>query len=247
MSSRFRMIPLDRIRSCPNNPRFEAVELTALAASIRAVGILEPLLVAYDPSDADYVTVVAGSRRLGAARIAGLREAPCVVQPKMTERTERTISLAENLHRRDLTCVEKGEAFHALMETGLTQAQVAERTGCSTSTVSMCVSVARKLIPEARLAAHEGRLHLIEAVKLSRHPHDLQRRLFLAPRAGGGRGGPRQRKTRAQVALEEALAAFKAGEEDLALDRAVRAVELLNERKRSGRANLRVVDSDRAS
>lgn len=233
-STRYRVIPVDRIRPCPSNPRFEATDLNSLAASIKSVGVLEPLLVAYDPTDPEYVTTVAGSRRLAASKLAGLTEVPCIVQPPMSQRTELVVSLVENLHRRDLSPIEKGESFLAICETGRSQTQVAEMVGLSQSTISMCIKVARDLIPEIRQAVHEGRIPFIEAVAMSRHSPELQMRLWLAPKTKNK--DPRGRKSRAHVCLEDAIAAHRVGDDDVALEKALAAVEQLQRRIRMAKA-----------
>ena len=100
LSTRVQYIPLGRIRPNPQQPRqgFDEVGLAELAASIRSCGILQPLTVR---RAGDGYELVAGERRLRAARIAGLREVPCLVA-QVGEEDSALLALMENLQRRDL-------------------------------------------------------------------------------------------------------------------------------------------------
>lgn len=111
--------------------------LAELAASIAEIGILQPLVVR--PSGGGW-EVVAGRRRLAAARIAELAEVPCLVRD-LTDDQAADIALVENTHRRDLSPVEEGLAFARLRDQGLTQMQIAARVGRSQATVSSLLRV----------------------------------------------------------------------------------------------------------
>lgn len=113
--------------------RFTPDELEELAESIRSQGIIQPLLVRQ--SDSGY-ELVAGERRLRAARMAGLSEVPVVVRD-LTEAEMLEMSIVENIQREDFNPVEEADAYHRLMsEFGLTQDQVATRVGKSRPTVA---------------------------------------------------------------------------------------------------------------
>ncbi|MDQ7007471.1 MAG: ParB/RepB/Spo0J family partition protein [Acidobacteriota bacterium] len=129
-------LPLDRIRPNPHQPRreFDAEELDSLAASIRASGILQPLLVCPE-KDGGY-TLVAGERRLRAAALAGLETVPAVIRDLPDSRLLE-FALVENLQRDDLGPMETALAFRELVRGfGLTQAEVASRVGKPRSTVA---------------------------------------------------------------------------------------------------------------
>lgn len=221
-------IRLEEIDPPTHNPRFAAEGLDDLAASIAGVGILEPLIC---KANGDRVRLVAGLRRFTAARQVGLKTAPCIVFPSMTEAQELGISLVENLHRREMSPVEKGEAFFRLQETGLNQKAVGRMVGCSDYVVSVCIRIARQLIPEAREACHRGALTQGDAYTLARLPHDMQRKVYLReapkPRQKGG-----NRTSWAEVSLRSALAAMKDGDRVLALAHAEKACEYLRSGKR---------------
>ena len=113
LSARVRYIPASEIRPNPRQPRRHFAEdgLRELAASIRAYGILQPLTVRRIQQGYE---LVAGERRLRAARMAGLREVPCLVA-QVDEEDSALLALIENLQRRDLDCWEEAEAIARLI------------------------------------------------------------------------------------------------------------------------------------
>ena len=135
LSTRVQYIPLGRIRPNPQQPRqgFDEVGLAELAASIRSCGILQPLTVR---RAGDGYELVAGERRLRAARIAGLREVPCLVA-QVGEEDSALLALMENLQRRDLDCWEEAAAIARLISRyGLSQEEAARRLGRAQPTVA---------------------------------------------------------------------------------------------------------------
>lgn len=135
LSTRVQYIPLGRIRPNPQQPRrsFDEEGLAELAASIRSCGILQPLTVR---RTGDGYELVAGERRLRAARIAGLREVPCLVA-QVGEEDSALLALMENLQRRDLDCWEEAQAIARLISRyGLSQEEAARRLGRAQPTVA---------------------------------------------------------------------------------------------------------------
>lgn len=135
LSTRVQYIPLGRIRPNPQQPRrsFDEGGLAELAASIRSCGILQPLTVR---RAGDGYELVAGERRLRAARIAGLREVPCLVA-QVGEEDSALLALMENLQRRDLDCWEEAQAIARLISRyGLSQEEAARRLGRAQPTVA---------------------------------------------------------------------------------------------------------------
>lgn len=134
--SALREIPLARIRSNPYQPRghFDDEALAALAASIREMGILQPVLVREVGED-EY-ELIAGERRCRAARRAGLQSIPALVQSADDEGSLKQ-ALVENLHREDLNPLEEAGAYQQLIEDfGLTHEEVASRVGKSRAAVT---------------------------------------------------------------------------------------------------------------
>ena len=136
----FALLPVDDIDPNEQQPRvrFEQDTLDQLAASIREVGILQPIAV-MRVEDTDRYRIINGERRWRAARQAGLSEVPAVIRTVDDERL-LTEALIENLQREDLTPLEEGAAYKSLLEEyGLTHEQVADRVGKSRSTVTNCI------------------------------------------------------------------------------------------------------------
>ena len=135
LSRRVRWLDVAEIRPNPHQPRrtFEAQGLAELADSIRSYGILQPLTVRRTESGYE---LVAGERRLRAAKMAGERQVPCLVA-RVGEEDSALLALMENLQRRDLDCWEEAEAIARLIATyNLTQEQAAEKIGKSQSAVA---------------------------------------------------------------------------------------------------------------
>ena len=123
-------VPANAIAPNPKQPRsrFDDETLAELAASIREVGILQPIVVRR--TDGGY-EVVAGERRLRAAKLAGLATVPVVLRDSEDADLLRE-ALIENIHREDLNPIELGEAFRQLLDDlGLKQEELADRVGVS--------------------------------------------------------------------------------------------------------------------
>jgi ParB family transcriptional regulator, chromosome partitioning protein len=128
-----RRIPLDRLRPAEDNPRELTGDVQELARSVRAVGILQPLVVT--PDGADRYLIVCGERRWKAAELAHLDEVPCVVR-LFDDRERQEAMLIENLQRRTLRPIEEARAYERLMTLGHTQTQIAGRVGRSQGHIS---------------------------------------------------------------------------------------------------------------
>jgi ParB family chromosome partitioning protein len=142
-------IAVERIVAGRFQPRefFEPQALEDLAAAIRAQGIIEPLIVR--PAESGY-ELIAGERRLRAARMAGLATVPAIVRA-LDDRAALELSLVENLLREELNVVEEGRAFARLNdEFGLHHEEIAERIGKSRSYVSNIIRLTE--LPEEVLA-----------------------------------------------------------------------------------------------
>ena len=130
-------VDLARIKPNPRQPRqrIDAAGLGELAESIRLHGLLQPLVVARGDGDGDYV-LIAGERRLEAARLAGIERVPVVVREANPEEMLE-LALVENIQRADLGPREEAAAYHQLVsEFGLTQERVAARVGKSRAAVA---------------------------------------------------------------------------------------------------------------
>lgn len=165
-----RELPIETIEPNPQQPRksFSAAESAALAQSIREHGVLQPLLVRR--IDDDRYQLVAGERRWRAARAAGLAHVPVAVIDA-PDADMLTLALVENLQREDLNPIEQAAAFQYLLDTGLTQAQVAQRVGRSRSAVANAVRLLQ-LPEQLRALVIAGNLNEGHARALLGAPRD---------------------------------------------------------------------------
>jgi ParB family chromosome partitioning protein len=150
-------LPIDALSPNPNQPRvhFDEEALEELAASIREIGVLQPVL-ARDMGNGAY-QLVAGERRWRAARRANLATIPAVVR-KTDDLSSVEQALIENLHRQDLTPLEEAAAFQQLIEDfGLTHEQVSTRVGKSRSAVTNTLRL-MTLAPSIQHLLADGRL-----------------------------------------------------------------------------------------
>lgn len=131
-----RRVRVSDISRNPNQPRryFDPEAIAQLAESIRQYGVLNPLTVRRAPGGG--YELVAGERRLRAARVAGLNEVPCLVIAADNQDSS-TIALVENLQRRDLDFFEEAYGFRRLIDQyGLTQEEAARKVGKTQSAVA---------------------------------------------------------------------------------------------------------------
>jgi len=168
-------IPLERVSPNRQQPRtsFDPEGLSELAASIRRHGILQPIVVS---RTTDGYELVAGHRRVLAARLAGKTSIPAVVRDDVSDRLE--LALIENLQRTDLNAIEAARAYKLLMETyDLTQEQLAERLGKSRSAVANTLRTlsAPQPLQDAVLEGKigEGHLRALLSLPLSDALHAL--------------------------------------------------------------------------
>jgi ParB family chromosome partitioning protein len=156
-------LPLDQLHPNRFQPRshFDEAAIEDLAASIRAQGIVQPLVVT---PEGDGYAIIAGERRWRAARKAGLDVVPVVVRAVADDRELLELALVENLQRSDLNPIEEAEAYAALQEKfGLSQEAVATRVGKARTTVTNALRLLRlpdeilDLLREGRLTAGQAR------------------------------------------------------------------------------------------
>jgi ParB family chromosome partitioning protein len=170
---RLRELPLAEIAVNRRQPRrtFAADELEELAASIRALGVVQPVVVRPlqsaapaaagaepgSPSSGHRYELIAGERRLRAARLAGLEYIPALVRPA-DEIASLEIALAENVAREDLNSIEEAQAYASLVdEFGLTHERIAELVGRSRVAVTNLLRLL-ELPDDVRLMIEQGEL-----------------------------------------------------------------------------------------
>lgn len=176
-------VHISRLREHPANIREALGDLTELAASITAQGILQPLVVEPHPSDPDAYQVIAGHRRLAAARLTNVQQIPIAVRRPGGTAGALEMMLVENCMRRDLGPVEKAEAMGALRNHGLSAVQIGRRTGLSDATVGYYLSLL-DLDDGARKQVRDGRIPVGEAIAAVRRVRARQRKSKGRPKAG---------------------------------------------------------------
>lgn len=151
-------IAIEAILPNPRQPRqtFDLAELEGLAASIREHGVLQPLIVTLEPNSDSY-RLIAGERRLQAARMAGLGAVPVIVR-SVSDQERLELALIENLQRADLNPLEAAEGYRQLTDDfKLSHEEVAAKVGKTRTTVSNALRLL-KLGGPTRQALADGRI-----------------------------------------------------------------------------------------
>lgn len=160
-----RELPIEQLHPGAFQPRsnFDDDELNALVESVRAKGILQPILVRRDPVQADLYEIIAGERRWRAAQRAQLHNVPVVVRD-LTDQEALEIALIENIQRADLSAIEEAEAYQRLIdEFAHTQDALAKVVGKSRSHVANTLrllnlpSEVQKMVDKGDLTAGHAR------------------------------------------------------------------------------------------
>ncbi len=171
-SAGVRTLPTEALEPSPYQPRrpIDAASLEELAASIRARGILQPLLARPHPDAAGRYQIVAGERRWRAAQAAGLAEVPVLVRP-LADAEAMAAALVENLQRQDLNPLEEAEGYRRLLdEFALSQEALAEAVGKSRSHVANTLRLLH-LPPRVQAELRAGGLTAGHARALLAHPN----------------------------------------------------------------------------
>jgi ParB family chromosome partitioning protein len=166
-----RTLSVETLEPGPFQPRtsFHADTLAELVDSIKARGILQPLLARPHPSRPGHYQIIAGERRWRAAQQAGLHEVPVLLR-NLSDADAMAASLVENLQRQDLNPIEEAEGFRRLMdEFGLTQEQLGTAVGKSRSHVANVMRLLQ-LPPAVRIEVQKGALSAGHARALLAHP-----------------------------------------------------------------------------
>jgi ParB family transcriptional regulator, chromosome partitioning protein len=166
-----RQVALDQLDPNPFQPRstIDPAALDELAQSIRARGILQPLLVRPHPTKPGRFQIIAGERRWRAAGAAGVHEVPTLVR-EMADTDAAAIALVENLQRQDLSAIDEAEGYERLIsQFGLTQESVGQSIGKSRSHVSNMLRLLNLPAP-VKEALRNGIISAGHARALLAHP-----------------------------------------------------------------------------
>ena len=160
------MVPVDMIEPHPDNPRKDVGDVTELAESIKKNGIFQNLTILRTPNENGKSTVIIGHRRLAAAKLAGLKEVPCMVVD-MDKKEQIATMLLENMQRSDLTIYEQAQGFQMMLDLGETKSEIAEKTGFSETTVRHRLKLL-ELDPEEFRKAEERQPKLTDYIELEK-------------------------------------------------------------------------------
>jgi len=190
-----RMIPIDKIRPNPDQPRKTFGDLRELTDSIREKGVLEPLLVRFMPRE-DIYYIISGERRYHASKAAGLHELPCI--EKIADDAETLeLALIENLQRKDLTAFEEADGLQRLADQfDYTHDDIAKKIGRARSSVTETLSL--RVIPaEVRKDCIEsGVTSKSLLLQVARQPNEKKMREMAHRIAQGGLTRDEARRTR---------------------------------------------------
>lgn len=146
-------IEVSKLLQHPDNPRKSIGDVTELAESIKARGILQNLTVV--PAENGMYTVIIGHRRLAAAKQAGLTEVPCAVVD-MDYKTQLSTILLENMQRSDLTIYEQAQGMQMMFDLGVPVAEIVEKTGFAETTVRKRLKIATLPTEQMQRAVERG-------------------------------------------------------------------------------------------
>lgn len=164
-----RELPIEKLSPRRNQPRrtIDPAELEQMVATIRALGIIQPIVVRpLDGPSADSYEIVAGERRWRAAQLAGISTVPAIIRT-LDERRTALYSLAENIARSDLNPLELAKGYQSVVEEqGFSQTELAEAIGQNVKTVNRVLRLLKlpdliqELIAQGSLTAKHGELLL---------------------------------------------------------------------------------------
>lgn len=156
---------IDLLQPHPDNPRKDVGDVTELAESIKANGILQNLTVVPYGDDGE-LRVIIGHRRLAAAKLAGITELPCVVVD-MTEKEQISTMLTENMQRVDLSIYEQAQGFQMMLDMGDSMEEIADKSGFSKTTVRKRLEIAKLDGKALKKATEERQVTMADFDKLS--------------------------------------------------------------------------------
>ena len=178
-------IPTDSILPNPHQPRkqFDEVGILSLAASLKSTGVVQPIIVRPSPEGiAGQYQLIAGERRLRAAKAAGLATIPAVIR-NVDPFKQAQMALIENVQREDLNPIDRAQAYRALIEQlGLTQAELANRVGEDRSSIANYLRLldladpVRNMVRDGQLSL--GHAKILAGITDPAHQQELAERII---------------------------------------------------------------------
>ena len=175
MKNEITVLAVEKLLSHPDNLRKNVGDVTELAESIKASGVMQNLtVVPYE----DKYRVVIGHRRLAAAKKAGLKELPCIISD-MDYKTQVATMLSENMQRVDLTICEQTSGIQMMLDLGEDVSSISQKTGFSESTVRKRIKIGALPAEELKKAEDRGGT-LEEYLKCLNKVMELARKYILS-------------------------------------------------------------------
>lgn len=179
-------IEVAKLKLAPWNPRSEITpeSVADLAASIKSLGMIQPVVAMIDADGG--ATLIAGHRRLAAAKVAGLETVPCDILVGVDEPTAKRMTFIENLQRQDADPLLESELVGGLVKSGMTQAEIAAETGRGREWVARRVNLAN-LSKSWRKRVKNGEKITTDCLEhVAAYPEELQEKLKDARSYNGG-------------------------------------------------------------
>lgn len=212
MNTNITYISVEELYPHPDNPRKDVGDVTELAESIKAKGVMQNLTVV-PRADGGY-TVIIGHRRCAASKLAGLEKVPCIIV-EMSEHDQVATMLLENMQRVDLTPYEQAQGFQMMIDFGESVDSIAEKTGFSKKTVRGRLKMAELDAETLRSVSADRQLSIADLDKLAQI-EDIDKRNELLQVIGTNnfehffaRALKKQKINRAMPFVKEAIKALK--------------------------------------
>lgn len=203
-------IDIDQLYQHPDNPRKDLGELTELADSIRAQGVMQNLTVV--PREAGGYTLIIGHRRCAASKLAGLTELPCVIT-ELSEKEQAGVMLLENMQRNDLTLYEQAKGFQLTLDLGYSVNELSQKTGFSQTTINRRVKLLE--FDEHEFKQSQGMVTLMEYMEIAKIRSESSRSYILSLAGTPSFQGQLKNKLKAQ-SQEDELAKVREKLEEMA-------------------------------
>lgn len=169
--NKIEMISLALIDPHPNNPRKDLGDLSELAESIKAQGVLQNLTVV--PQEGGRYRCVIGHRRCAASKLAGLTEVPCTITD-MDDKEQASVMLLENMQRTDLTVMEQAKGIQLVMDLGISKTEISKKTGFSRSTIDSRLNLLKYDERKAAAALKRGAT-LLDFIEINKVKSEKER------------------------------------------------------------------------
>lgn len=229
-------LAISTIDKHPKNPRHRAVADDDMVASVRECGLIQPVVVAPHPDKPARYVLIAGHRRMDAAKKAKRKAVPAVIRDDLkTEGQQIEAMIIENGHRVDLTPIEEAEGYHQLELLGYKPASIAAAVGRNIKTVRERLKLL-KLSETTQKRVHTGQVTIEDAVAIGEFADDAEATAKLEQAATSGNlryelSNQRQRRQRLQSNAATVAALVDAGATEIPLPEGTSAWKVREDRK----------------